>query len=97
MLVPILVITLFSFDAGNDQAELDFAFSGFTLENWTNAFGVEAVNDSMITSLQLAAALDDRLDRDRHPDGDGAGPLPVLREAGDQPADHPADGDSRRS
>jgi spermidine/putrescine transport system permease protein len=55
MLVPILVIALFSFDAGNDQGELDFAFSGFTLENWTDAFGVQAVNDSMIKSLQLAA------------------------------------------
>jgi spermidine/putrescine transport system permease protein len=55
MLVPILVIVLFSFDAGNAQGELDFTFSGFTLENWNDAFAVEAVNDSMITSLELAA------------------------------------------
>ena len=54
MLVPILVIVLFSFDAGNAQGELDFTFSGFTLENWSDAFAVEAVNDSMITSLELA-------------------------------------------
>jgi spermidine/putrescine transport system permease protein len=55
MLVPILVVALFSFDGGNAQGELDFAFSGFTLEYWENAFGDSAVNDSMITSLQLAA------------------------------------------
>ena len=55
MLVPILVIGLFSFEAGNDQGELDFAWSGFTLEYWEDAFGQKDVTDSMITSLQLAA------------------------------------------
>ena len=54
-LVPILVIALFSFDAGNEQGELDFTFSGFTLEYWKDAFGQEAVTDSMRTSLELAA------------------------------------------
>jgi spermidine/putrescine transport system permease protein len=55
MLVPIIVIALFSFDAGNAQGELDFTFDGFTLEYWRNAFAQQAVNDSMVTSLQLAA------------------------------------------
>ncbi len=55
MLVPIIVIGLFSFEAGNTQGELDFAWDGFTFDYWKDAFAVEAVNDSMIKSLQLAA------------------------------------------
>jgi spermidine/putrescine transport system permease protein len=55
MLVPILVVALFSFDAGNAQGELDFKWDGFTLDYWKDAFAVEAVNDSMITSIELAA------------------------------------------
>jgi spermidine/putrescine transport system permease protein len=55
MLIPIIVIGLFSFEAGNSQGELDFAWDGFTLDYWKDAFAVEAVNDSMIKSLQLAA------------------------------------------
>jgi spermidine/putrescine transport system permease protein len=55
MLVPILVIAVFSFDAGNAQGELDFAFDGFTLEPWRHAFDVPAVNDSILTSIELAA------------------------------------------
>ena len=54
MLIPIAVIALFSFDT-TDAGELDFAFDGFTLEYWKDAFANEDVNDSMITSLQLAA------------------------------------------
>ena len=34
------MIALFSFDAGNAQGELDFAFDGFTLEYWKDAFAV---------------------------------------------------------
>jgi spermidine/putrescine transport system permease protein len=55
MLVPILVIGLFSFDAGNPQGELDFTFDGFTSKYWSNAFADQAVNDSMLNSLKLAA------------------------------------------
>ena len=55
MLVPILVIAAFSFDSGNAQGELDFAFNAFTFEYWRNAFGNPDVNDSMIKSLQLAS------------------------------------------
>ncbi len=54
MLIPIAVIALFSFDT-TDSGELDFAFNGFTLEYWKDAFANKDVNDSMITSLQLAA------------------------------------------
>ena len=55
MLVPILVVALFSFDAGNDQGELDFAWNAFTLDYWREAFANEAVTQSMRTSLELAA------------------------------------------
>jgi spermidine/putrescine transport system permease protein len=34
---------------------VDFAWDGFSTEYWQNAFADKAVNDSMITSLQLAA------------------------------------------
>ena len=55
MLVPILVVGVFSFDTGNAQGELDFVFSGFTTEFWREAFAVKDVTDSMKTSLELAA------------------------------------------
>jgi spermidine/putrescine transport system permease protein len=54
MIVPILVIALFSFDT-TDQGELDFAWNGFTLEYWQDAFANTDVNEAMITSLELAA------------------------------------------
>ncbi len=54
MIVPILVIALFSFDT-TDQGELDFAWDGFTLDYWQNAFAVDEVNEAMLTSLELAA------------------------------------------
>jgi spermidine/putrescine transport system permease protein len=55
MLIPILVVALFSFDAGNAQGELDFKWDAFTFDYWQHAFGIEAVNDSMKTSIELAA------------------------------------------
>ena len=47
MLVPILVVALFSFESGNAQGELDFTFDGFSFEYWKDAFGDQAVTDSM--------------------------------------------------
>jgi len=55
MLIPILVVALFSFDTGSEQGELDFAWSAFTLDYWRDAFGNEDVTNSMRTSLELAA------------------------------------------
>jgi spermidine/putrescine transport system permease protein len=55
MLIPILVVALFSFDTGNSQGELDFAWSAFTLDYWRDAFANEDVTNSMRTSLELAA------------------------------------------
>lgn len=54
MLVPIFVVGLFSFDT-TAQGELDFAFNGFTLSYWRDAFGNPDVNEAMTTSLKLGA------------------------------------------
>jgi spermidine/putrescine transport system permease protein len=54
MLLPIAVIALFSLDR-TSGGELDFVWSGFTLEYWRDAFADEAVNEAMLTSLRLAA------------------------------------------
>ena len=55
MLVPILVIAVFSFgDTPRDR--LNFSLDGgFTLEYWENAFAVAELNDAMLLSLELAA------------------------------------------
>ncbi len=55
MLIPIVVIGLFSFETGTAQGELDFSWDGFTTTYWAHAFSDQAVTDSMKTSLQLAA------------------------------------------
>ena len=54
MLAPIAVVALFSFDETR-LGKLDYAWSGFSLDAWKDAFANESVNDAMITSLQLAA------------------------------------------
>ena len=52
MLVPIAVIFLFSF---NDPAgRYNFTWVGFTLEHWSNAFGIPELNEALWTSLKLA-------------------------------------------
>ena len=53
MLAPIIVVALFSFD-DTRLGKLDYAWSGFSLDAWKDAFANEAVNDAMVTSLQLA-------------------------------------------
>ena len=55
MLIPIVVIAVFSFgEAPRDR--LNFAISeGFTLEYWKTAFSIDELNDAMILSLELAA------------------------------------------
>ena len=53
MLIPLIVIGVFSF---NDPAgKFNFSWQGFTLEHWENVFGIEELNDALITSLELAA------------------------------------------
>ncbi len=53
MLVPILVIAVFSF---NDPAgKYNFEWVGFTTEYWTKPFAVTELTDSLLTSIRLAA------------------------------------------
>jgi spermidine/putrescine transport system permease protein len=52
MLIPIVVIFGFSF---NDPAgRYNFTWVGFTLDHWSNAFGIPELNEALLTSLKLA-------------------------------------------
>jgi spermidine/putrescine transport system permease protein len=52
MLIPIAVIFGFSF---NDPAgRYNFTWVGFTLDHWSNAFGIPELNEALLTSLKLA-------------------------------------------
>jgi spermidine/putrescine transport system permease protein len=55
MLVPIVVIAIFSFGE-TPKDKLTFGLdNGFTTEYWTSAFSIPELNDSLFTSLRLAA------------------------------------------
>ena len=55
MLVPIVVIAVFSF-ADTPRDRLNFSLGGgFTLDYWQNAFSIGELNDALRTSLELAA------------------------------------------
>ncbi|MEX2448087.1 MAG: ABC transporter permease [Solirubrobacterales bacterium] len=55
LLVPIVVIAVFSFGA-TPQDKLTFGLNeGFTLEYWTSAFSLPELNESLMTSIRLAA------------------------------------------
>ena len=54
MLIPIVVIAVFSF-AATPADKLNFAINdGFTLEYWQNAFDITELNDAMLLSIRLA-------------------------------------------
>ncbi len=53
LLIPIAVIFFFSFN--DPEGRYNFTWVGFTLEHWGNAFGIEALTDALLTSLELAA------------------------------------------
>jgi spermidine/putrescine transport system permease protein len=53
MLIPIAVIAAFSFN--DPEGRFNFTWSGFTLDHWTNAFGIAELTDALVVSLQLAA------------------------------------------
>jgi spermidine/putrescine transport system permease protein len=55
MLIPIVVIAVFSFsEAPRDR--LDFSLAGgFTTEYWSSAFSIGELNDALLVSLKLAA------------------------------------------
>ena len=55
MLIPIVVIAVFSFGA-TPKGKLTFGLNdGFTLEYWEKIFDIEELNDALFTSLRLAA------------------------------------------
>ena len=55
MLIPIVVIAIFSF-AETPRDRLDFSLGGgFTLEYWQNAFSISELNQALLRSLELAA------------------------------------------
>ncbi len=55
MLIPIIVIAIFSFGE-TPKGKLNFTLDqGFTTEYWSSAFALEELNESLFTSLKLAA------------------------------------------
>ena len=55
LLIPIVVIAVFSFGA-TPKDKLTFALdNGFTTEYWSSAFSIPELNDALFTSLRLAA------------------------------------------
>jgi spermidine/putrescine transport system permease protein len=55
MLIPIFVIVVFSF-AETPKGKLTYAIdNGFTTEYWSSAFSIDELNESLFTSLRLAA------------------------------------------
>ena len=55
LLVPIIVVALFSF-GDTPRGKLTFTLDdGFTLEYWKDAFKITELNDALVTSLKLAA------------------------------------------
>ncbi len=55
MLIPIVVIAVFSFGA-TPKGKLTFGLDhGFTTEYWRSAFSLPELNEALLTSLRLAA------------------------------------------
>jgi spermidine/putrescine transport system permease protein len=55
MLIPIVVIAIYSF-AETPRDRLNFSLDGgFTLEYWEHAFSITELNEAMLRSLELAA------------------------------------------
>lgn len=54
LLIPIALIAVFSFN--DPEGKFNYTWQQFSLDAWTGAFDEPALNDALITSLQLAAA-----------------------------------------
>lgn len=55
LLIPIAVVAIFSFGA-TPKGKLTFALDeGFTLKYWESMFDIEALNEALLTSIELAA------------------------------------------
>ena len=53
LLVPILVILVFSFN--NPVGRFNFIWQEFSFEAWTDPFGVPGIGDALLTSVEIAA------------------------------------------
>ncbi len=53
MLLPILVIIVFSFN--NPRGRFNFIWQEFSFDAWTDPFGVPGLGDAFLTSLEIAA------------------------------------------
>ena len=53
LLLPIAVIAVFSFN--DPVGKFNYTWQGFSLDSWKDAFAVDALNEAMLTSLELAA------------------------------------------
>ncbi len=53
LLLPIALIAVFSFN--DPEGKYNYTWNGFTTESWQDMFALEALNDAMRTSLELAA------------------------------------------
>ena len=93
MLIPIAIIAIFSFN--DPTGKFNFTWQGFTLDHWSNAFGIPDLTDALPTSIKLAVALDDHRHDPRHDDRDGPGPPPVQGPAHGEPADRDPDDHAR--
>ena len=52
LLVPILVILVFSFN--NPVGRFNFIWQEFSFEAWTDPFGVPGIGDALLTSIEIA-------------------------------------------
>ncbi len=53
LLLPIALIAVFSFN--DPEGKFNYTWRAFTLDHWTNIFGIPDLTDALITSLELAA------------------------------------------
>jgi spermidine/putrescine transport system permease protein len=53
LMLPIAVVVLFSFN--DPVGRFNYTWEGFTLDHWRNPFGVPGIQESITTSLQIAA------------------------------------------
>ena len=53
LLIPIALIAVFSFN--DPDGKYNYTWNGFTTDYWSNVFSIEALNEAMLTSLELAA------------------------------------------
>jgi spermidine/putrescine transport system permease protein len=53
LMLPIAVVVAFSFN--DPLGRFNYTWEGFTLDHWRNPFGVPGIQESITTSLQIAA------------------------------------------